>query len=78
VNLAARRKLMDDRVNVTLRVLDPFNTERERSITTDPRFYQTSERFRRTRGLLVNLAWNFGAKPKEHDDEERPGDPGAP
>ena len=35
VTLAARRKLLDDRASVTLRVLDPFNTERERSITTD-------------------------------------------
>ena len=75
VNLAARRKLADDRVNLVLRVLDPFDTERERSITNDPRFQQQSSRRRRVRGLLLNVTWSFGAA---SDDEERtPRDPGA-
>ena len=73
VNLAARRKLMDDRVNLTLRVLDPFDTEHERSITTDPRFYQVSDRSRPARGLLASVAWTFGASTKERRDGDEQG-----
>jgi hypothetical protein len=77
VNLAARQKLMNDRVNVTVRVLDPFRTERERSITNDPRFYQVSNRSRQARGLLLNLAWNFGASPKgDGEGNNQIADPG--
>ena len=59
-NFAVRQKLAKDKVSLTLRVTDPFSTEREKSITDDPRFYQASERFRRVRGLLLNVTWNFG------------------
>jgi hypothetical protein len=77
VNLAARQKLMNDRVNVTVRVLDPFRTERERSITNDPRFYQVSNRSRQARGLLLNLAWNFGASTKrDGEGNNQIADPG--
>ena len=70
VNFAVRQKLMADRVSVTLRVTDPFSTERERSITNDPRFYQTSERVRRVRGLLLNVSWNFGKPLKGQKRDE--------
>ena len=66
--LAAREKLMEDRMSVTLRVIDPFNTSRESSTTIDPRFYQVSDRRRTIRGLLLSVNWTFG-KPKE--DHER-------
>lgn len=66
-NLAARKKLMDDQLNVTLRVIDPFNTSNENSITNDPRFYQTSTRSRRIRGLLLGLSWTFGKPAKDED-----------
>ncbi|MEO8577785.1 MAG: TonB-dependent receptor, partial [Gemmatimonadales bacterium] len=38
-SIAARQKLMNDQMSVTLRVIDPFNTSRESSTTIDPRFY---------------------------------------
>src|SRR5258705_1768676 len=66
--LAARKKLMEDRMSVTLRVIDPFNTSRESSTTIDPRFYQVSDRRRTIQGLLLSVNWTFG-KPKE--DHER-------
>ena len=65
VSFAARQKLRGDRVSLTLRVIDPFSTERERSTTIDPRFTQTSQRMRRARGLLLNATWNFGKPQKE-------------
>ena len=69
-NFAVRQKLNRDRVSLTLRVTDPFSTEKERSITDDPRFYQTSVRFRRARGVLLNLTWMFGKPIKGQKGDE--------
>jgi outer membrane cobalamin receptor len=69
-SLAARQKLMDDRMNVTLRVIDPFNSSIERQATTDPRFYQVSDRRRSIRGLLLGITWNFGNPPKDREREQ--------
>ena len=78
--LAARDKLMNDRVSVTLRVIDPFNTSRESNTTLDPRFYQVSDRRRAIRGLLLSVNWMFGNPPKEHerDQNDLGGDAGPP
>ena len=70
ISLAARQKLMQDRVNVVLRVSDPFSTEREGSTTNDPNFFQVSQRARKARGLLLSVNYNFGKPPKD-----RPIDP---
>ena len=72
-SLAARKKLMGDKLNLTLRLIDPFNTSNERQTTIDPRFYQVSDRSRPSRGVLVALSWNFGNTPKDH----QPADPTA-
>jgi hypothetical protein len=61
---------MDDRMNVTLRVIDPFNSSIERQATTDPRFYQVSDRRRSIRGLLLGITWNFGKPPKDREREQ--------
>jgi len=66
-SMAARQKLMQDRLSLTLRVIDPFNTSRERNTTIDPRFNQTSSRARVIRGLLLSLNWTFGKPDKERD-----------
>ena len=68
LNLAARRKLMDDRLSLTVRAIDPFNTSRERSLTFDPRFFQTSDRSRAIRSLLLSASWTFG-KPEKSEDK---------
>jgi len=67
--LAARKKLNNDRVSVTLRVIDPFNTSRESSTTIDPRFFQISDRRRVIRGLLVSVTWFFG-RPRQHGRDD--------
>ena len=67
--LAARKKLENDRVGVTLRVIDPLNTSRESSTTIDPRFSQISDRRRVIRGLLVSVTWLFGRAP-QHERED--------
>ncbi|MEP7348102.1 MAG: outer membrane beta-barrel family protein, partial [Gemmatimonadaceae bacterium] len=68
-SLAARQKLMDDQMSLTLRVIDPFNTSRESSTTIDPRFYQVSDRTRAIRGLLLSVNWTFGKPFKEEEDQ---------
>jgi hypothetical protein len=73
-NLAARQKLMEDQLSLTLRVIDPFNTSRERSTTTDPLFYQTSDRARAVRGLLLSASWTFGKPDKDKDHIDLSGD----
>lgn len=76
-NIAARRKLMDDRLSVTLRAIDPLNAARERSLTFDPRFQQTSERSRAIRALMISASWTFGKPEKAEDKIDLSGD-GAP
>ena len=76
-NLAARQKLMDDQLSFTLRVIDPFDTSHERGTTIDPRFYQTSDRARAVRGLLLSASWTFGKPEKGKDTIDLSGD-GAP
>ena len=73
VSVAAKQKLHSDRVSLTMRVVDPFGTERERFTTFDPRFTQTSQRKRQVRGVLLNVTWNFGRPLKEKRLDE--GDP---
>src|SRR5882762_9743697 len=77
--LAARKKLMEDRLSVTLRAIDPFNTSRESNTTIDPRFYQVSDRRRAIRGLLLSVNWTFGKPQEEHNREpDLGGDVGPP
>jgi outer membrane cobalamin receptor len=73
-SLAARKKLMDDQLNLALRVTDPFNTSRELTTTIDPAFYQVTERQRVERGVLLSVSWTFGKPPKEQRRDERSGD----
>jgi outer membrane cobalamin receptor len=73
-NLAARQKLMDDQLSLTLRVIDPFNTSHERTTTLDPRFFQTSDRSRAIRGLLLSASWTFGKPEKGKDAIDLNGD----
>ncbi len=70
VNVAVRQKLRGDRVNLTVRITDPFATEWERSYTSDPAFYQISQRNRQVRGVLLNLTWIFGKPPKEFREKD--------
>ncbi len=64
LSFALRQKLMQDKMSLTLRVIDPFNTSRESNTTLDPRFYQVSQRARSIRGLLLSASWTFGKAPK--------------
>ncbi len=69
VSLAARKKLINDRLSLTLRVIDPFNTSVESNTTIDPLFTQVTDRRRKIRGLLLNVNWMFGKPSKEPEPE---------
>ena len=73
-SMAARQKLMEDQLSLTLRVIDPFNTSRESNTTIDPRFYQVSDRTRAIRGLMLSVNWTFGKPDKEKDTIDLNGD----
>jgi len=59
----------------TLRAIDPFNSSRDRFTTTDPRFYQVTDRRRAIRGLVLAVNWNFGKplKKRGHDESDQGG-----
>jgi hypothetical protein len=79
LSAAVRQKLMNDQMSLTLRIIDPFNTSRERSTTSDPLFYQVSDRRRMVRGMLLSVNWIFGKTKKEKDQEAiDAGDSGPP
>jgi hypothetical protein len=75
ISLAARKKVINDRLSLTLRVIDPFNTSIESNTTIDPLFTQVTDRRRKIRGLLLNVNWMFGKPQKESEPEliEPPG-----
>ncbi len=68
VSLAIRQKLMNDQMNLTLRIIDPFNSWLERNTTIDPAFYQVSDRRRLMRGIQINATWLFGHVKKDQND----------
>jgi hypothetical protein len=66
LTIAARKMLSGDRVSLTVRAVDPFNTSRESATTIDPRFYQVSDRRRVVRGLFLGINWMFGKPLEDH------------
>ena len=69
VSFGIRDKLLADRLSLTLRILDPFSTARERSATLDPAFVQFNDRTRAIRGLQLNATWMFGRSKKKEADQ---------
>jgi outer membrane receptor protein involved in Fe transport len=67
-SVAIRQKLLADRLALTLRALDPFNTNLDRSVTIDPRFTQVSDRTRVIRALQLTANWTFGSRRKQHEE----------
>jgi hypothetical protein len=69
VSLGIRDKLLADRLSLTLRIIDPFSTARERSATLDPAFIQINDRTRAIRGLQLSATWMFGRPIKKNGDQ---------
>jgi ferric enterobactin receptor len=63
-NLSMRQKLYGDRMNLTLRVSDPFNTQRFRVRAGDDNLIQLTERTFTSRAFHVSVQYNFGRPPR--------------
>ncbi len=68
VSFGVRDKLMADRLSLTMRIIDPFSTARERSATLDPAFTQINNRLRPIRAVQLNATWTFGRQSKKGGD----------
>ncbi|HKW10653.1 MAG TPA: TonB-dependent receptor [Gemmatimonadaceae bacterium] len=69
VSVGIRDKLLADRLSITMRIIDPFSTARERSATVAPSFMQINDRTRAIRGLLLSATWMFGRPNKKDADQ---------
>ena len=63
-NVAFRQKLYQDRMTVSLRVSDPFNTQRFRIRAGDDNIIQLTERTFTSRALHLSVQYNFGRPPR--------------
>jgi len=63
-NVSVRQKLYGDRMNLTLRLADPFNTQRFRVRAGDDNVIQLTERFQTSRAVHLNVQYSFGRPPR--------------
>ncbi|MBW3572766.1 MAG: TonB-dependent receptor [Gemmatimonadetes bacterium] len=78
-NLALRQKLYGERMNVTLRLSDPFNTQRFRVRAGDDNLIQLTERAFTSRAVHLALQYNFGRPPRVRQPrQDQPQDGGTP
>ncbi|HEX2206700.1 MAG TPA: TonB-dependent receptor [Longimicrobium sp.] len=63
-NVAVRQKMYNDRVSMTLRLSDPFNTQRFRVRAGDDNIIQFTERTFTSRAVHLSLQYNFGRPPR--------------
>jgi ferric enterobactin receptor len=63
-NLSLRQKLYGEKASVTVRLSDPFNTNRFRVEAGDDNIIQLTERTFNSRALHVSFQYNFGQAPR--------------
>jgi ferric enterobactin receptor len=63
-NLALRQKMYNERATLTLRVSDPFNTQRFRVRAGDDNLIQLTERTFTSRAVHLSVQYNFGRPPR--------------
>lgn len=63
-NLSVRQKLYGEKLNVTLRLSDPFNTQRFRVRAGDDNVLQVTERTQTSRALHLTVQSTFGRPPR--------------
>ncbi|HEX8391767.1 MAG TPA: TonB-dependent receptor [Longimicrobium sp.] len=73
-NLSVRQKMYGDRANLTLRVSDPFNTQRFRIRAGDDNLIQLTERTQTTRAVHLTLQYTFGRapRPRQQPQQQQP------
>jgi ferric enterobactin receptor len=69
-NVALRQKLYGDRVNLTLRLSDPFKTQRFRLRAGDDNLIQRTESSFNSRALHFMVQYNFGRPPRVRQPQQ--------
>jgi outer membrane receptor protein involved in Fe transport len=64
INFSLRKKIDGDNSSVTLRVLDPFSTNRFRINVGDDNVQQITERTAGVRGVFITYQYTFGQTPR--------------
>jgi ferric enterobactin receptor len=79
INLAVRQKMYNDRMTLSLRVTDPFNTQRFRIQAGDDNIIQLTERSFTSRAVHFGVQYNFGRPPRvrqpRQDEQPQGGSP---
>ncbi|HEX8830246.1 MAG TPA: outer membrane beta-barrel protein, partial [Longimicrobium sp.] len=71
-NLSLRQKLYGEKMNVTLRLSDPFNTQRFRVRAGDDNVIQLTERTFTSRALHLTVQSTFGRPPRVRQRRAEP------
>lgn len=80
-NFSIRQKVMGEKATVSLRVSDPFDTNRFRVEAGDDNVFQLTERRFNSRAVHLTFQYNFGQAPKirqRPQQQEQPQGPGFP
>jgi hypothetical protein len=80
-NFSIRQKVMGEKASVSLRVSDPFDTNRFRVEAGDDNVFQLTERRFNSRAVHLTFQYNFGQAPKirpRPQPQEQPATPGFP
>ena len=79
VNLAVRQKMYNDRMALSLRLTDPFDTQRFRIRAGDDNIIQLTERSFTSRAVHFGVQYNFGRPPRvrqpRQDEQPQGGSP---
>ena len=71
-NVSLRQKVYGEKASVTLRVSDPFNTQRFRVNAGDDNIIQLTERTFTSRALHLTFQYNFGQAPRIRQRPQEP------
>ena len=77
-NLSMRHKMYGEKANVTLRLSDPFNTQRFRVRAGDDNIIQLTERTFTSRAVHLTVQYNFGRAPRVRQRPPPPQEGGSP
>ncbi len=71
-NVSLRQKLMGEKASMTVRLSDPFNTNRFRVEAGDDNIIQLTERTFNSRAVHVTFQYNFGQAPRIRQRPQEP------
>jgi outer membrane receptor protein involved in Fe transport len=73
-DISLKKDLFDKKLSLSLRASDVFNTAKFRMNFDDVYFREYAERMRDSRGLYLNITYNFGQQEKDKKRDRKKGD----